>query len=257
MSSKLIAVISPAKLLDESSRYPELKSSEISFGVEAEHLTNQLRKLKARDLGELMDLSEKLAIENVERFQQWQLPFTSSNSLQAILMFKGDVSRGLKAEELGAKQLEWAQSHLRILSGLYGILRPLDLIQPYRLMMGTPFSPNKDIKNLYQYWGNRLTDHIKADLDPKGVVVNIASSEYFKAINKTVLDRRVVNCEFKEKKGTGYAIVSTYAKQARGKMARFIIENKITKPSDLQAFDTEGYCFNPKVSTDHDYVFTR
>jgi cytoplasmic iron level regulating protein YaaA (DUF328/UPF0246 family) len=257
MPSKLIAVISPAKLLDESSRYPELKSSEISFAVEAEYLTHELRKLKSKELGSMMDLSVKLADENVNRFQQWQLPFTPSNSIQAILMFKGDVYRGLKAEELGAKQLEWAQSHLRILSGLYGILRPLDLIQPYRLMMGTPFSPDKTTKNLYQFWGNKLTEHIKADLDPKGVLVNLASSEYFKAVNKNELDRRVVNCEFKEKKGTGYAIVSTYAKQARGKMARFIIENKITKPSDLQAFDTDGYCFNPKMSTDQDYVFTR
>lgn len=257
MSSKLIAVISPAKLLEESSRYPELKYSEISFAVEAEYLTTGLRKLRSKELGKLMDLSDKLAEENVHRYQQWQLPFTPSNSIQAILMFKGEVYRGLKAEELGSKQLEWAQSHIRILSGLYGILRPLDLIQPYRLMMGTPYSPDKNTKNLYQFWGNKITEHVKTDLDPKGVLVNLASSEYFKAINSSLIDRRIITCEFKEKKGENYSIIGTYAKQARGKMARFIIENKVTKPQDLQAFDVDGYCYNQKMSSDQEYVFTR
>ncbi len=257
MSSKLIAVISPAKLLDDSSRYPELKSSEIAFAVEAEELANGLRKLKSKEISKLMDLSDALAIENEKRFQQWQLPFNTSNAIQSVLMFKGDVYRGLKAEELGARQLEWAQNHLRILSGLYGVLRPLDLIQPYRLMMGTPYSPNKVHKNLYQFWGNKVTEAIQSDLEPKGTLVNLASSEYFKVINKAVLDRKVIQCEFKEKKGSGFSIVSTYAKLARGKMARFIIENKIVKPSELAAFDVDGYVFNPKLSTDSDYVFTR
>lgn len=257
MSSKLIAVISPAKLLEESSRYPELKSSEISFAVEAEYLTNSLRKLKVKELGKLMELSDKLAEENMIRYQNWQLPFTPSNSIQAILMFKGEVYRGLKAEELGAKQLEWAQSHIRILSGLYGVLRPLDLIQPYRLMMGTPYSPDKNTKNLYQFWGSKIAEHIKADLDPKGVLVNLASSEYFKAIHLSQLERKVISCEFKEKKGANYSIISTYAKQARGRMARFIIENKVTKPFDLKAFEEDGYSFNPKMSSDYEYVFTR
>jgi hypothetical protein len=257
MPSKLIAVISPAKLLDDSSRYPELKNSELAFALEAEELANGLRKLKAKEIAKLMDLSEALALENERRFQQWQLPFNTSNAIQAVLMFKGDVYRGLKAEELGAKQLEWAQNHLRILSGMYGVLRPLDLIQPYRLMMGTPFSPSKDVKNLYQFWGDKITLAIQADLEPKGTLVYLASSEYFKSINKPLLDRKIVQCEFKEKKGTNYSVVSTYAKLARGKMARFIIENKITKPSDLLAFDVDGYCFNAKLSTDSEYVFTR
>jgi cytoplasmic iron level regulating protein YaaA (DUF328/UPF0246 family) len=172
-------------------------------------------------------------------------------------MFKGDVYRGLKAEELGKKQLEWSQDHLRILSGLYGILKPLDLIQPYRLMMGTPFSPSSKHKNLYSFWGNQLAESLKQEVDSKGVIVNLASQEYFKAVPLQSLDRRVVTCEFKERKGGKVSIVSTYAKLARGMMARYIIDNKITKPADLKGFDSERYLFEPGLSTENEYVFVR
>ena len=257
MSSKLIAVISPAKLLDDSSRYPELSATQPLFQDEAKALIQKLKKLSSKEVSELMDLSPALGQLNKDRFNEWHLPFDQSNSIPSVLMFKGDVYRGLKAEELGKKQLEWAQDHLRILSGLYGILKPLDLIQPYRLMMGTPFSPSSKHKNLYSYWGNQLAESLKQEVDSKGVVVNLASQEYFKAVPLQALDRRVVTCEFKERKGGKVSIVSTYAKLARGMMARYIIDNKITKPDDLKGFDSERYLFEPGLSTENEYVFVR
>ena len=215
------------------------------------------KKLKPSEVGKLMELSDKLAEENYIRFQRWSLPFTNENAIPAMLLFKGDVYRGLAAHELSNTQLNWAQKHVRILSGLYGIVRPLDLIQPYRLMMGTPFSFSKEQNNLYKFWGDGIANHLNENLGPKGVIVNLASQEYFKAAATNALERKVIHCEFKEKKGASFSIVSTYAKLARGRMTRFIIDNQISKVQDLKAFDYDNYVFNPSLSTENNYVFSR
>lgn len=257
MKSNFIAVISPAKLLDDSVKYPKLKCTQPEFLEEAEQLIAKLKKLKPKEVGELMELSDKLAEENFIRFQQWSAPFSHENAIPAMLLFKGDVYRGLAAHELSDAQLNWAQKHVRILSGLYGILRPLDLIQAYRLMMGTPFAFSKEHNNLYKFWGDNLAHYLNEQLGPKGVIVNLASQEYFKAASTIALKRRVLHCEFKEKKGASYTIVSTYAKLARGRMTRFIIDNQIAKTEDLKAFDYDNYVFNPLLSTENNYVFSR
>lgn len=255
--SKMIAVISPAKLLDESLHFPKVQHTIPDFLPQAKSLMDVLKKKTPKQIGEMMELSEKLALENFDRNQMWNEKFTVENATQAILLFKGDVYRGLKAEELDFKQLKWAQDHVRILSGIYGILRPLDLTKAYRLMMGTPFSPSKAHKNLYSFWGSQLAQHLKNDLDEKGILVNLASSEYFKAIDLDTLNRKVITCEFKERKGEKLTIVSTYAKLARGKMARFIIDHKIEKPSQLKDFDVDGYRFEKSLSTENEFVFVR
>lgn len=255
--SKLIAVISPAKLLQENVHYPNLLASEASFLPEAQDLVSKLKKKSAKDLSKMMDLSPALGAQNQVRYAEWHLPFTVENSVQALLMFRGEVYRGMNADDFTKKEYAFAQEHLRILSGLYGLLKPMDLIQGYRLMMGTPFSPDKNTKNLYAFWGDKIANLLAADLDKKGVIVNLASEEYFKSVSLSALNRRVIHCDFKEKKGDKYTIVSTYAKLARGYMARFIIKNAITKPEDIQSFGSEGYIYAPKLSSDDRWVFTR
>ncbi len=255
--SKLIALISPAKLLDDKTHYPELSCTQPIFIKEAEVLAQKLKKVSAKKLSELMDISAALGVENEMRYTAWRLPFTHANAHPALLMFKGDVYRGLKAETLSKKELNVAQEKLRILSGLYGLLRPLDFVMAYRLMMGTPFSPDAKTKNLYAFWGTKIGEQLKKEVDEKGVVVNLASTEYFKAVDQKALKRKVITCEFKELKGDKYSIVMTYAKQARGMMARFIVENNISNPKDLIAFDTERYAFNPRQSSESLLVFTR
>ncbi len=255
--SKLVAVISPAKLLDDSTHYPDLECTQPVFTKEAEYLSARLKKLTAKDLSSLMDISPKLGDENKKRYADWHLPFSHQNAHPAILMFKGDVYRGLKAEEFSKKELSFAQDHLRILSGLYGVLRPLDLVMSYRLMMGTPFSPDAKTKNLYTYWGTKLGEQLAQDIDPKGTLVNLASTEYFKAVDLKTLNRKLITCEFKERKGDKYSIVMTYAKQARGMMARFLVENKIKKADELKAFDLDNYSFNSKLSSEDNWIFTR
>ncbi|MEN9348298.1 MAG: peroxide stress protein YaaA [Flavobacteriales bacterium] len=255
--AQLIAVISPAKLIDDQSHFPHLMHTEAPFLPEAEKLVQVLKKKTAKDLGKMMDLSVDLSELNKRRYSAWQLPFHPENALQAILMFKGDVYRGMEAHTFTKVQLNFAQKHLRILSGLYGILRPMDLIQPYRLMMGTPFQPDKKTPSLYAFWQKKVTAFVQEEVDEKGVLVNLASQEYFKAIDVKALNRRVVHCEFKEKKGDKYTIVSTYAKLARGYMAKFIVENKITQVEHLKAFDTQGYRFNAALSSENNWVFSR
>ena len=255
--SKLIAVISPAKLLDDKTHYPQLAGTQPVFLKESETLVAKLKKLSARQLSGLMDISPALGEENKRRYAEWHLPFTHANAHPAILMFKGEVYRGMKAEEFSKKQLAFAQEHLRILSGLYGLLRPLDLVMSYRLMMGTPFALTPKMKNLYLYWGNKLATELAAELEPKGTVINLASSEYFKAVDLKTLNRKVITCEFREKKGDKYNIVMTFAKQARGMMARFLVEHAITKADDLKSFDSSDYSFNATLSSDDTWVFTR
>ncbi|MFM9986683.1 MAG: peroxide stress protein YaaA [Flavobacteriales bacterium] len=255
--SKLIAVISPAKLLDDKTHYPEIKCTQPAFLKEAETLVSKLKKLKGKELSELMDISSKLGEENKVRYTKWSLPFTHANSHPSILMFKGEVYRGMKAETFNKKQLEVAQEKLRILSGLYGLLRPMDLVMPYRLMMGTPFSPNAKTKSLYAFWGDKISKELNKIAPKSSTIVNLASSEYFKAVDPKTLSAKVITCEFRQKKGNKFEMIGTYAKLARGMMARYIIEHDIDKVEDIKSFDTEKYAYNEALSTKDLFVFTR
>ena len=205
-----------------------------------------------------MGISEKLGDLNFGRFLNWQPEFTSDNAKQAVLAFKGDVYTGLDAEKLSEKELVWSQDHLRILSGLYGLLRPLDLMQPYRLEMGTKL-PNKKGKNLYDFWGNKITDGLNQVLVETGsqVLVNLASNEYFKSVNRSNLNADVITPVFKDWKNGQYKIISFYAKKARGLMSRYIIKNKITDPEKLKQFDVAGYTYNAAMSSAREWIFTR
>jgi cytoplasmic iron level regulating protein YaaA (DUF328/UPF0246 family) len=255
--STLLVLLSPAKLIDDQTHYPNLKCSDALFQSEAKQLVSKLKKLSPTELSELMDMSPALGEETEERYNRWKLPFTHQNAHPAILMFKGEVYRGLQAHELNRDQLEFAQNHVRILSGLYGIMRPLDLVLPYRLMMGTPFATDKKRSNLYDFWKDNITTNLSETLDKNGVIINLASQEYFKAIDTAALQRRVIQCDFKEKKNNAFVTVNTYTKLARGLMARFIIDHNIKVAEDIQAFDTDRYSFNKKLSDSNHFVFTR
>ena len=255
--SSFIALLSPAKLLDDQTHYPTISCTDAVFTQEAAELVSKLKKLSPDKLSDLMEMSSSLGSETHARFQHWQLPFSHQNAHPAMLMFKGEVYRGLQAQELNPKQLDYAQKHIRILSGLYGILRPLDLIMPYRLMMGTPFAVDKKTPNLYAFWRNKITSNLQADLGKKASIINLASHEYFKSIDTTVLNNRIIECEFKEKRNNKFVTVNTYSKLARGKMARFIIDHQIKNADDIRAFDTDSYSYNESLSDADRFVFTR
>jgi cytoplasmic iron level regulating protein YaaA (DUF328/UPF0246 family) len=211
-----------------------------------------------KKVGELMSISPALAQLNYDRFQNWSLPFTEDNSKPAILVFKGDAYRGLSVDDFTEQDFKIAQEKLRILSGLYGILKPMDLIQPYRLEMGTRMPITPKVKNLYQFWGNKLTDAMNQELaEDDGILINVASNEYFKALNPKAIKGRVITCHFRDNKNGQYKMIMTFAKQARGFMSRFIIKNNLQNPEDLKAFEEEGYVFNPKMSTADEFTFTR
>jgi cytoplasmic iron level regulating protein YaaA (DUF328/UPF0246 family) len=205
-----------------------------------------------------MGLSDSLGALNYERFQAWSRPFNEGNAKPAILAFKGDVYQGLDAESMTSKQLDWAQDHLRILSGLYGLLRPLDLMQPYRLEMGTKFA-NERGKDLYQFWGDIITGEINTALAATAspVLLNLASNEYFKSVQQKNIDGRIITPVFMDKKGDKYKIISFYAKKARGLMSAFIIKNKITAVEGIKKFDVDGYVYNEAMSEGDSWVFTR
>jgi cytoplasmic iron level regulating protein YaaA (DUF328/UPF0246 family) len=205
-----------------------------------------------------MGLSDNLGALNYERFQAWDRPFTEDNAKPAILAFKGDVYKGLDADSMTEKQLEWAQGHLRILSGLYGLLRPMDLMQPYRLEMGTKFA-NQRGKDLYQFWGNIITDEINSLLSnaKSPVLLNLASNEYFKSVQQKNIAGRIVTPVFMDKKGDKYKIISFYAKKARGLMSAFIIKNKITAVDGIKKFNVDGYSFNSAMTDGDSWVFIR
>jgi cytoplasmic iron level regulating protein YaaA (DUF328/UPF0246 family) len=205
-----------------------------------------------------MGISDKLAMLNAERFNSFEFPFTGDNARPAVFAFNGDVYSGLDAYSLDDSALEFAQSHLRILSGLYGVLRPLDLMQPYRLEMGIKLNTPK-AKSLYEFWDLQITDVLNKDLQEQGdnVLVNLASNEYFSSVKKKALDAMVITPQFKDEKNGKFKIISFYAKKARGMMARYIIENKLSKASQLKAFDAAGYYFAPEESSETDYVFKR
>ena len=255
----MLFLLSPAKSLDYDTPVPhDVPHTQPQFVHQSKALIEVLRQQSPAQIASLMHLSDALSTLNVARYQAWVPRFTAKNSRQAALAFNGDVYGGLDAAALTLAQLQWAQDHLCILSGLYGVLRPLDRMQPYRLEMGTPLVTDRG-KNLYQFWGPQIADHLNQRLqsDKTPVVVNLASQEYFKSVDRKTLKARVVECVFEEYKGGEYKVISFFAKRARGLMARYAIRHRISTPQRLQAFDLEGYAFNADVSSPQRLVFRR
>ena len=254
----MLILLSPAKTLDFKSPPATHSTSMPLFLENSAELVDCLRSFSAKQLGELMGMSDTLAELNHQRFSDWSVPFTSDNARQAILAFRGQVFDGLDADSYSAKDFKTAQASLRILSGLHGILRPLDLIQPYRLEMGTRLK-NPGGKNLYEFWGTKITDMINADLSKEEtpVVVNLASNEYFKSVKSKQLEGRIVTPGFKEERDGGYKQISFFAKVARGQMASYIIKNQLTDPEQIKSFDLDGYQFNAEISSDDNWIFSR
>jgi cytoplasmic iron level regulating protein YaaA (DUF328/UPF0246 family) len=254
----MLFLLSPAKTLDYESPVPPLPHTLPAFPEDTRRLVEVLRRQSPQQLASLMSISDPLAALNAARYQAWSPKFTERNARQAVLAFDGDVYDGLQARQLSAADLDWAQRHLRILSGLYGVLRPLDWMQPYRLEMGTALQVG-DTPNLYRYWGSRIAEHLNRELaaDKTPVVINLASQEYFKSVDRRVLKARVVECVFEERKANGWKIVSFSAKKARGLMARYAIMHRIETPRRLEAFDLDGYAFAPAASQPDRLVFRR
>lgn len=253
----MITIISPSKTLDFLNK-TEGEYSSHDFIKESQALIKILRKLQAEEISELMDLSEKLSELNWKRYRDFKTPFTPANARQSIFAFKGDVYDGLAVENFSKPDIEYSQSHLRIISGLYGLLRPLDLIQPYRLEMGTRLA-NKNSKDLYKFWGDNITNKLNDLMQDIGsnILVNLASEEYFKAINKKLLHGKIITPVFMEKKGDAYKMVALYAKQARGMMAAYIIKNRIETADGIKGFNEANYKFNAAHSNEDRLVFTR
>ena len=254
----MLTVLSPAKTLDYESPSITDQTSTPQFMDQSALLVDDARGLAPDDIRSLMGVSEAIASLNHERFMNWAPESTTANAKQAILAFKGDVYTGLEAETMSTNDLEFAQVHLRILSGLYGLLRPLDLMQPYRLEMGLKFS-NQRGKNLYEFWGERITDAINADLASAGTetLVNLASNEYFKAVKIKSLNADIITPQFKDLKNGQYKMISFFAKKARGVMARYIIDNQLTDPEQLKSFTGSGYYFSAEQSSGNNLVFLR
>jgi len=255
----MLIILSPTKTIDITGKPAFVNHTLPDNLSKSQKLINILKKHSTEELSNLMNISPKLAQLNFERFQQWQLPFTPENAKQTLFTFKGEVFSGLDAESLSKHDVEFSQDHLIILSGLYGTLRPLDLIQPYRLEMGTK-SSFAGKKNLYEFWKTIITNNLHKALDEQGdnILINLASNEYFKSIDTKKLDARIVTPEFKEFKNGTYKIVTIYAKKARGLMTRFILQNRLTDPEQIKLFDKEGYYFNEQLTTNSDKpVFTR
>jgi cytoplasmic iron level regulating protein YaaA (DUF328/UPF0246 family) len=253
----MITLLSPAKTLDYSQdgKYGNTESRLLDNSFK---LVDVLKKKSSGKLQKLMNVSKNIADLNVERFQEFREEFTTENSKPAVLAFKGDVYLGLEADTFTKEEMDFAQDHLRILSGLYGLLRPLDLMQPYRLEMGTSLRTSRG-KNLYEFWKNRITDLLNDDLanHENKTVVNLASNEYFKAINKKKLDGQLLSINFKEERDGDLKFISFNAKKARGFMAKFIVNHKLDNPNDLKGFDTEGYYFSQDHSSENDWLFIR
>ncbi|MBX3652939.1 MAG: peroxide stress protein YaaA [Ramlibacter sp.] len=254
----MLFLLSPAKALDFDTPAGHLPHTQPQFVPQSTRLIEVLRKKSPRQIASLMGLSDALSALNVARYQAWTPQFTPANAKQAALAFDGDVYGGLNARTLKPAQLDWAQQHVCILSGLYGVLRPLDLMQPYRLEMGTRLVTGK-AKNLYQFWGAQIAEHLNQRLaaDATPVVINLASQEYFKSVDRKALLGRVVDCVFEEWKNGQYKVISFMAKRARGLMARYAIEHKAATPRKLQGFDLEGYAFDAAGSLPDRMVFRR
>ena len=254
----MLLLLSPAKSLDYDSPAEGVPHTLPQFVSQSAELIEVLKHKTPTQISELMDLSDNLAALNVARYEAWRPKFTAKNSKQAVLAFNGDVYDGLEAKSLKPKDLEWAQDHVCILSGLYGVLRPLDWMQPYRLEMGTALI-NLRGKNLYQFWGASIAQHLNAQLakDKTPVVINLASQEYFKAVDQKILKARVIECVFEEYKGGKYKVISFFAKRARGLLARYAIQKHIQNPEKLKAFNLEGYAYEDSESDVNRWVFRR
>ena len=254
----MLMLLSPAKTLDYETPPTTNSFSIPDYLGKSSELVKVLKQKSFLDLMELMQVSQKIAELNVERFNQWKLPFSTENAKQAVLAFKGDVYKGLDASALSENRLAYTQSHLRILSGLYGLLRPLDLMQPYRLEMGLKLTTKKG-ENLYQFWGEKITDALNVLLakQDEPVLINLASNEYFKSVQKKNLDGRLITPEFKDWKNGKYKMISFFAKKARGLMVRYAIDHNIQKAEVLQNFDYDGYHFNLELSRADKWVFSR
>ncbi|MBN2647464.1 MAG: peroxide stress protein YaaA [Thiotrichales bacterium] len=254
----MLMLISPAKSLDEKTPVQTSMQSEWGFAEQAQDLIAQLQTLDPNQIAELMHLSDALAELNYQRFQGWHYPFSPGNGKQAAWLFKGDVYHGLDAYSLPPQGVVYLQNHVRILSGLYGLLRPCDLMLPYRLEMGTPLASAKG-KDLYAFWGSQLSTALNSILDEQGdrTLVNLASNEYFKAVDKKTLRAQIVTPIFKDWKNGQYKIISFYAKKARGLMARYAADQQLEDAEGLKYFDYEGYAFAPDLSSETDWVFLR
>ncbi len=250
-------ILSPAKALKSVVKQNIKNTTQPQFIEESAFLIKKLQKLSRKKIGDLMSISKDLSNLNYERYHNWQLPFNADTALPALYIFNGEAYRAMDAENFTQKDINSAQKKLRILSGLYGILKPKDLIMPYRLEMGTRFKSSAKHNNLYQFWGDKLTHALNEELKKREVLVNVASKEYFKVLDFKQLQATIITCHFKDNKNGVYKAIMTFAKQARGKMARFIIQNNLQNAEDLKAFDEDGYIFNNQFSSEFDYVFTR
>ena len=254
----MLALISPAKTLDYESSLPTDQHTQARLLEHSQELIEVASKLSATEISSLMSVSEKIANLNVERFRDWQPEFDLSNARQAIFAFKGDVYTGLDADNLKDHDISYAQEHLRMLSGLYGLLRPLDLMMPYRLEMGTKLANSRG-HNLYEFWGHTITELINYDLAAANseLLVNIASDEYYKSVKENKIQAEIIKPVFLDQKNGKYKVISFYAKKARGLMARFIIENQIDRVEELKGFNTDGYYFDSESSLKGELVFKR
>lgn len=254
----MISVISPAKNLDFETTLPIGKHTKAKMLNDSQLLVDQLAEFAPHQLSSLMGISDKLGTLNCERYQKWQLPFDKTNARQALFAFKGDVYTGMDAYNFDKDDVDFAQQHLRILSGLYGLLRPLDLIQPYRLEMGTKLE-NARGKNLYEFWGDKITNEINKELrkEQSSVLINLASNEYFKSVKSDQLEADIVTPVFKDMKNGKYKIISFFAKKARGLMSAYIVKHRLTKVSQLKKFSSAGYRFCNASSSATELVFLR
>ena len=254
----MIYLISPAKKLDFTDNGNSQVYSQPELLEESQKLVKSLARLSAPKIGELMGISANLAQLNFERYQDFSVPFTPDNARQALLAFKGDVYQSFDLESYTDHEFTYAQQHLRILSGLYGLLKPMDLIQPYRLEMGTRFKTRRG-KNLYEFWGDRITRALIQVMkeNETDTLINLASNEYFKSINKKLLKGRIITPSFKDDRDGVYKSIFLFIKQARGAMCDFAIQEKLTDPEELKAFTGMGYAFNDELSSENEWVFTR
>jgi len=254
----MLLLISPAKTLDFETPAITTEFSQPDFLKQSRHLIKELRSLSPVDISTLMSISDKLGELNFHRFAEWKTPFTEKNAKQALFAFQGDVYTGMAAENFSQDDLQFAQQHLRILSGLYGLLRPLDLMQAYRLEMGTRFSNSRG-KNLYEFWSDSITQAINAQLAvlKSTIVINLASNEYFGAVKPALLNAEIITPIFKDQKNGQYKIISFFAKKARGLMSAYIIQHRITDPEAIKKFNVAGYIFNAALSSERNWVFTR
>jgi uncharacterized protein len=254
----MLFLLSPAKALDYDTPAGDLPHTQPLFVKQATELIGVLKEKSPQDIAGLMSLSDALSALNVARYQAWSPKFTAKNSKQAVLAFNGDVYEGLDAKTLKPKDLAWAQEHVAILSGLYGVLRPLDWMQPYRLEMGTSLE-NKQGNNLYKFWGAQIASYVNERLatDKTPIVVNLASQEYFKSVDRKTLKARVIECVFEDYKGGKYKVISFLAKRARGLMTRYAITHQVKTPKGLEGFNSEGYAFVPAASEPDRLVFRR